>query len=142
MERVQGLENVIRELRTNHERLVPCSEKDVRTIERKFKVSLPPVYLRFLYMMGRSAGTYQRGSSCFYPELLELRDWAEELLLENNFKPLPEDAFVFWMHQGYQFAFFRLSEGDDPPVYYYHEVESKEDFRLDAQHVSDFFIKS
>ena len=29
----------------------------------------------------------------------------------------PDDALVFWMHQGYQFMFLRAAEGDDPPVY-------------------------
>ncbi len=43
---------------------------------------------------------------------------------------MPEDAFVFFMHQGYQFMFFRLSEGDDPPVYYYGEGEGQDTFRV------------
>jgi hypothetical protein len=30
---------------------------------------------------------------------------------------LPEDAFVFLMHQGYQFLFISLDQGDDPPVF-------------------------
>ncbi|MBH8566157.1 hypothetical protein I8748_29045 [Nostoc sp. CENA67] len=36
-------------------------------------------------------------------------------------EPLPEDAFVFLMHQGYMFWFLITSEGDDPPVYGYEE---------------------
>lgn len=34
---------------------------------------------------------------------------------------LPADAFVFSMHQGYEFNFFVICEGNDPPVYKYVE---------------------
>lgn len=27
------------------------------------------------------------------------------------------------MHQDYQFAFFPLDQGDDPPVYFFHEAQ-------------------
>ena len=34
---------------------------------------------------------------------------------------MTDDDFVFFMHQGYEFCFFKLSEGDNPPVYFYSE---------------------
>ena len=34
---------------------------------------------------------------------------------------LSKEDFVFSMHQGYEFTYFKLSEGDDPPVYQYVE---------------------
>jgi len=37
---------------------------------------------------------------------------------------LPSDAFIFSMHQGYEFWYFRISEGDNPPVYGFHEGEA------------------
>jgi hypothetical protein len=57
-----------------------------------------------------------------FPVLFKLREGAEELL-EKDDSPfvLPEKAFVFWMHQGYQFAFFVADGDDDPMVYYYME---------------------
>jgi hypothetical protein len=36
---------------------------------------------------------------------------------------LPSNAFVFYGHQGYEFGFFLLGQGDDPPVYQYVEGE-------------------
>jgi hypothetical protein len=46
------------------------------------------------------------------------------LLLENHQPPLPNKAFVFFMHQGYQFMYFIAdSSSDDPPVFYYLEGE-------------------
>lgn len=58
---------------------------------------------------------------CHLPDLREI---AEQLLQENNQPPLPAQAFVFLMHQGYQFLYF-VADGknDDPPVYGYLEGE-------------------
>lgn len=69
---------------------------------------------------------FYRGSAMFYPELNGLRKIATELLVEaqNDFA-LPLDAFVFFMHQGYQFMYFRTEvEECDPPVYNYIEGDT------------------
>ena len=98
-----------------------CSPGEVAEIERKFPVKLPEVYRDWLLAMGRGAGDYLKGSDAFYPEILVIREWADELLAEDG-RPivLPSDAFVFLMHQGYQFLYFRTAEGvPDPPVLYY-----------------------
>jgi SMI1-KNR4 cell-wall len=51
-----------------------------------------------------------------------LQEEAVALLNYNNEDfILPTDAFVFSMHQGYEFKYFKTSEGDDPPVYQYVE---------------------
>lgn len=46
---------------------------------------------------------------------------------------LPADAFVFLMHQGYQFSFFALAKGDDPAVSSYLEGRKERSFRRDYQ---------
>jgi hypothetical protein len=44
------------------------------------------------------------------------------LLAENHFEePLPKNAFVFYMRQGYQIMFFHLGEDEDPPIYFFGE---------------------
>jgi hypothetical protein len=64
------------------------------------------------------------GTDVFYRKVWGLRDGATELLQENNVAAtLPDDAFVFYMHQGYQFMFFHTQEGDNPAVCYYNEGE-------------------
>ena len=74
------------------------------------------------------------GSDFSPPELFQLQIWGKELLEENDFPfRLGEKDFVFYMHQGYQFCFFNVDEGDgdldegdgDPPVYYYLEGNEK-----------------
>jgi hypothetical protein len=83
---------------------------------------LPSSYVQFLKIAGRGAGRFLQGSDFAFPELLELRSWAEELLVEAGveFRLRPED-FVFFMHQGYQFWFFRNAEG--VPVFGFGEGE-------------------
>jgi hypothetical protein len=79
-----------------------------------------------------------KGSSAFYNEIFDLREGSIELLYEDGFKDLPDNTFVFWMHQGYQFAFFYLNQGENPPVYFYYEGRTKDDFELVENSFTDF----
>ena len=67
-----------------------------------------------------------------------MREWADEMLAENG-RPfeLPPGAFVFLMHQGYQFMYF-VCDGatDDPPVYYY--LEGQPAVERKAERFSDW----
>lgn len=119
-------------------KLKGCSPKEINEIESFYGVKLPITYVNFLERMGKGAGTYLEGSSVFYDEIFELREWATELLSENNFKSLPKDGFVFYMHQGYQFAFFYLFDGEDPPVYYYYEGRNRFEFERKEEKFTDF----
>ena len=100
-----------------------CSLDEVRELESRYAVTLPTFYTEFLLRMGRGAGAYMRGSDVFYPELLQVRRYAEELLREAgvNFQ-LGQNDFVFFVHQGYQFAYFQTDTSDDPPVWYFYET--------------------
>lgn len=113
--------DIARYLWEKGETLKPASPNDVRQVESKFNVKLPFAYREFLNYMGRGASRFMVGSSVFMNELLELYDGALELCEENNITPIPENAFVFWMHQGYQALYFLPGEEEDPAIYYYHE---------------------
>jgi hypothetical protein len=118
-----------------------CSEREVAKIELFFKVKLPATYADFLLAMGKDAGDFMKGSSVFYDEVFDLRQWSSELLDENDFRPLPANTFVFWMHQGYQFAFFFIDDVDDPPVYYFSEGKTNDDFEKTGNAFTDFLEK-
>lgn len=102
--------------------VVGCTPDEIHRLEQKFGVTLPAVYREFLEKMGKNAGMLFRGTNVFYNRLFELRTDSEELLAENQESfHLSEDAFVFLMHQGYEFMYFSTNAGDDPPVFQYVE---------------------
>lgn len=101
----------------------PCTESEVSTLEQRLGFSFPQAYTEFLLWMGHGAGGFLQGESVFYQDL-PLNEDAHRLLSEDGITiSLPEDAFVFYMHQGYQFMFLRPTEGPNPPVYYYGEEQ-------------------
>lgn len=123
------------------EDLLPCTHQEVRLIEKEIGASIPEAYKEFLLWIGHGAGGFLRGSDCFYKHLPELPTAATELLQENNFQqPLPRDAFVFFMHQGYQFNFFKFSEGENPPIYFYGEWKGLSSFEKIYPSYSDFLL--
>ena len=110
----------------NENQLSPCSDLEIIQFEQQKGITLPSNYKDFLKIMGHGAGKFLRGSDCFYQHLPQIQEWAKQLLVENDFpEALPEDTFVFFMHQGYQFSFFRLSQGDNPLTYSYCEGQQE-----------------
>jgi hypothetical protein len=103
-------------------RVEGCSEAEVASIERTFGLTLPRAYRAFLLRMGKAAGEFWTGTNYQFPELLELRETAEALLIEGGARwQLGAPDFVFAVHQGYQFLFFRTGTSDDPEVFHYLE---------------------
>ncbi|NIG55385.1 SMI1/KNR4 family protein [Chitinophaga sp. Cy-1792] len=100
--------------------LEPCSEDEVISLEIHFNITFPQVYKNFLLRMGKGAGSYMRGTDAFFKDLFLLKSYAEETISEYNLSPLPADAFVFWMHQGYIYAYF-VAECENPPVTVFYE---------------------
>lgn len=102
---------------------------------------LPEAYVEFMSIMGNGTeGQYMGGDSCFLNEIFDLKQGAVELLEENESKNLlTDDDFVFWMSQGCMFCFFKLSEGDNPPVYFYSE-NGEDRFIKIADSIVEFLI--
>lgn len=110
---------------------LPAASDQIHSLKKDlcFDV-LPSSYYEFLMRMGNGTKNgFLQGHSCFINELPNLKAWATELLVENNFPLiLSENDFIFWMHQGYMFAFFKMDEGHDPPIYFYTEVDKPSKF--------------
>ena len=110
------------------------ADQQVDKIESKYNVSLPETYRQFLTSTDADAYRMLVGSDFEYSDLLDMRDKAEELLVESNATmKLKENDFVFVMHQGYQFLFFECLGDPDPPVFHYMEKDP------DAKKVFDHF---
>jgi len=139
MNKLNSINDLAFYIKNRGNKLEPVTSSKIFLIEKEFKITLPEVYKQFLQLMGNGAGEYMRGSSVFYDEIFSLRKWADELVHENDIEPIPNDAFVFWMHQGYQAAYFKLNEGDNPPVYYFSEGQESDGFKLKEKSLSDFF---
>lgn len=145
----------IEELLNNWEVLYKgCSFPQIELIEKKINNKLPLCYREFLenfgYDMDRknenSRGGFV-GESIFFDSVYgdftnkhglvdQLKeDGKEELLqqIEND------NIFVFVNHQGYIFAFFKLDESDNPPVYGYNEGQERNYFPKLTNSLSDFF---
>ena len=87
-----------------------------------------------------TGGDYMGGDSCFMNEIFDLRQGAIELLKENgSVNILTDDDFVFWMSQGCMFCFFKLTEGDNPPIYFYNE-SGEDRFIMIAESIVEFLI--
>ena len=123
------------------EHLVPCTEEEIVQLEQRMHVSFPQAYKEFLLWMGHKGGALFIGSACFFADLPSLRQAAENLLQEDQAPlSLPQDALVFFMHQGYSFDFLRTSEGEDPPVYFYLEDNGQTTFVQVFAHYSEALL--
>lgn len=103
--------------------------------------NLPKAYVEFMCVMGNGTeGRYMSGDSCFMNEVHDLKQGAVELLEENeSINVLTDDDFVFWMSQGCMFCFFKLTEGENPPVYFYDE-SGEDRFIKVAESLVEFLI--
>ena len=92
--------------------------------------------------MGRRDGGLNRGDDWLYEDLEFIQEEAVELMQDDRFPvTLPADAFVFLMHERYYFAFFRTSEGDDPPIYEYLETDEEIALKISPiPHFSDHLL--
>jgi hypothetical protein len=117
----------------------PCTEQEVQELEQQLERRLPAAYREFLLTMGHGAGEVFQSDDCFYEDLPKIQRLAT-ILLKPSDATLPDDAFVF-LYAGYQFLFFRTSEGDDPPAYYYMEGDDMSSgFQQQYKHYTDFLM--
>jgi hypothetical protein len=109
----------------------PCTAAEVEALERKLGQPLPGAVREFLLWCGHGLGDLWSGNRCFeYEELIERAglDAARRTLVEAGFDAsvLDDPVLVFQFDECDQFAFVRLDEGDDPPVYGRNEGQSVE----------------
>lgn len=101
--------------------ILGINDSEIAKVESVAGRSLPASYRRFLELAGREAGSFLRGSHFFFPEVLDLRAYAEGLLEERRwpFRMATSD-FVFFMHQGYLFDFMGGDKAE-PEIFAFHD---------------------
>lgn len=104
------------------DRIEGCSEEEISDMEEFHAVELPEAYQSFMRQLGKGAGNFWMGSVWTYPEVKNLKEYAEDTvdLFDADFE-FDEKDFVFYGLQGHTCYFFNTAEGDDPPVYRYEE---------------------
>ena len=97
-------------------------------IENKHHILLPEVYRDFYHLCDLSIPANLVGTDLCNNNRFDLNEGAVELLAEDeidNF--LESDDFVFMMHQGYMFWYFKANGDPDPTVYGYYEGKLRPD---------------
>ncbi len=145
------LNKIINKLKSRNVELIGCTKEQVKEIEEAAGNKLPKCYLEFLESMGRYMDEDKNkpdyydygnfvGTTVFYPSIKWLTESVkEELTDEGSDLELPENAFVFYDSQGILNAFFKLDEGENPPVYGYEEGYEGNSFPKIADSLSSFY---
>lgn len=137
---MEFIDELVKRLEQKNIRMKKSTKEQMEELCSSIKgKSLPKAYIEFMSVMGNGTG-YMVGDSCFMNEIYDLKQGAVELLEENKSDNLlTDDDFVFWMSQGCMFCFFKLTEGDNPPIYFYNE-SGEDKFIKVADSIVEFLI--
>ncbi len=139
---MKNIDELVKKLKQKNIPMKKGTENQIEKLRSIVKgKNLPKTYIEFMGLMGNGTeGKYMAGDSCFMNEIFDLKQGAVELLKENmSINRLTDDEFVFWMSQGCMFCFFKLTEGDNPPIYFYNE-SGEDRFIKVADSIIDFLI--
>lgn len=131
----------LRFLQKEQMHMIPCTIEEINQLKKLTENSpLPISYIEFMKKAGNGIRMFA-GSDFKCKEVANLKASALELLAENDFtETLLDNHFVFFMHQGYQFYFFDLDDGDNSPVYYYGEEENANRFTRKSNTFTEFLV--
>lgn len=104
-----------------------CTESEIASLTPDDLEILPESYRKFLRVAGNGIDDFLTGSDFRVPDLVDTREAANELLKNSGLPPLPRHAFVFVMHQGYQFYYF-----DNGSVHFFQEGWGAVEKRFDS----------
>jgi hypothetical protein len=101
---------------------------ELSRIEEQNRISLPEIYKDFYRICSFSVPANLVGTDLWNNNRFDLNVGAVELLQEDGVENfLDEKDFVFMMHQGYMFWYFKADGSPDPIVYGYYEGKLKPD---------------
>ena len=111
--------------------VIPCTLEEVDKLESMLPspYSLPEAYKEFMLYGGKKIGAfYEEGSMFDYKRALNYvrngRSSAISLLKQYEANPqLPDDIYVLTTYMSSFFNFFKLTEGENPPVYEWNEED-------------------
>ncbi|GAB3447147.1 SMI1/KNR4 family protein [Actinophytocola sediminis] len=86
---------------------------------------LPAQYAEFLTVMGREAGELLRGTDFFYPAILNVGEWGQEIVDENGIERLvAPGSLTLGTHQGYVLYWMEPGQPSGPVHRYVEGAEA------------------
>lgn len=121
-------------------RCVGCSDEEIEKLMMDQGVSrLPRLYREYLEVMGKSGilSSIYPGSDWSYEHLLNIKqDWQEDLIMYRQTFIVPEKAFVFFQHGGYEYRYFITDTdygGGDCPTYMWSSDNSEQGYHISVR---------
>lgn len=143
---IDKLKAVVQRMNQNAGRVMidndPYTLEEIRCAEEELGIKFPRAYEEYLLWNGGSRGIFL-GDYAYGNGTGENRETAIEILQECRIPQdtLPDDSVVFVVnHQGYCFAFFRLSEGENPPIHFFLEPALGIQWNY-AKNIEDYCLK-
>ncbi|MBZ0296742.1 MAG: SMI1/KNR4 family protein [Anaerolineae bacterium] len=129
---------------SNPTKMWGCTQEEIdRAMQAQGVTFLPAFYREYLLEIGYEVEiTIFQGEDCTCEWLPSLKNMMKENMafLEVPFT-LPQDAFVFFAHQGTIFSYFHTGEQDeDPAVFVWADTREPPVQRYD--HLTDFYQKA
>ncbi|BAZ27653.1 hypothetical protein NIES4074_00800 [Cylindrospermum sp. NIES-4074] len=127
-----------------------CSDQEIQALEQELTngLTLPGAYVEFLQFCGHGLGFMLEGDDFYYPHVLrmqrqgELKSLMESDRFNGSLKELfCPDMFMIYQHHGGEFVrFIRLTEEDNPTVYYFEDATNFNSYRIQEDHFSSYFL--
>lgn len=115
-----------------------CTESEVKKIEAGLKIKFPQAYRELYLLLGKKRAfniTSENGYD--FPDYKGMQAGAREITDRNGILLDYDNIFVFSVFEEHAvISFFRLDEGDDPPVYEYEG--GSEEYEKVTEHFSDY----
>jgi len=127
-----------------------CSDQEIQALEQELPngLKLPGAYVEFLHFCGHGLGFFLQGDEFFYSQILkrQKKGELEKLMKSDGYngslkEAFTADMFMIYQHHGGEFVrFFKLTEGNDPPVYYFKDAINFTGYHTQEDSFSAYFL--
>lgn len=99
-----------------------CNEDELLELEKKWRTNLPLAYKEVFRIKGKHGAFGLRRNEFSVDEYDKMQEAVKDIISRNHLQINLNEVFVFSCFASLgNFCFYRLDEGDNPPVYIYIE---------------------
>jgi hypothetical protein len=133
--------------------VVPCTVEDIINLQmvHPLQLPLPLCFVEFLKFGGRKIADWNPASGFYYDSFIyhnsQIKNtffsekFNNQFFKSNYFDKFPQEIFLFLCNEGYQYEFFRLDEGDDPPTYFVEKGDSIKKLKPSTPSISERLLQ-